>query len=256
MFSNINTTPLAVVPSVPAILSAAEMLEDQFPDIAGSFIQYATLLCEDYFSKHPSNPEIDRSMKDLQELNASISEISIRSTAKELEQFGDSLIATADITDLPTEMTRLVYLLYGATSIYGKISDKVNKKMQKLEIRLSSSSVPPPTIQPSHQPPQMPVYPKFEDISQTPTVSHSAGINYPSLNDLKMDNHPDISNAKGFHYPNFDLLTSSTTTAQNPNNHNKIKELVQIASVAFKKGSLNVAYAAMTAALTQMESFK
>lgn len=288
MFCNINTAPLSTVKSVASLLSAAEMLENDLPDISGSFITYAFMLCEDHFSKNPTNPIIDESFSELKDLST----ISTVSSAKELEQFGDSILAAADDSPLPNEMYRLAYLSYAATSIHGSTSHRVNQKMKRIETKIlpqandfqNQNLYQHTNIQriPTHPPttnymnhnfnnnfslngiPQQPNYLPKQTFSQPSQISDPSMITIPSYPKIESPHFDRIKDQAQNHEPNQHSSqktnhadTSHPHPIQNqtkiPESQKKCKELVEIAKVAFKNGSLKVAYAAMAAAIKELE---
>lgn len=289
MFCNINTTPLSTVKSVASLLSAAEMLESSLPDISGSFITYAFMLCEDHFSRNPTNALIDESFSELKDLST----ISTISSAKELEQFGDSILAAADDSTLPNEMYRLAYLSYSATSIHGPTSHRVNQKMKRIESRISPQrndlqsqnnmyqqtnmhTIPnqPPVTTYGNYPnnfnlnsnnnyslnniPQQPASMYGQNFAQPNQVSDNSMLVMPSYPKIESPHFDRINKEQSKQQPNLGVHTDSSHSQPIKKEKNesskKCKELVEIAKVAFKNGSLKVAYAAMAAAIKELET--
>ncbi|OHT14278.1 hypothetical protein TRFO_15458 [Tritrichomonas foetus] len=285
MFCNINSVPLSVVNSVPSLLSAAEMLEDSFPDVSGSFITYAFMLCDDYFSKNETNAEIDDSFSELKDLST----ISTACSAKELEQFGDSILAASEDSQHPQEMNRLAYLAYAATSIHGAPSKRISQKMKRIESKIDpSQNTNQNTGNDSYNSrPVFPVYPTegiqyFDPHGNVPSKPQYASsdaanvqnyqkaqpssFHYQSPDQISPQNshqnynqqHQTVDygqvNSSGHDEQQQDILCEPVEVK--PHVRSKCEELVEISRLAFKNGSFPVAYAALTMAIAEVDMMK
>lgn len=262
MFCGINTAPLSVVKSVQSLLSAAEMLASTLPNISGSFINYAFLLCDDYFSKNQSTPE---SIESFNKLKSVLTKCKI-SNAKELEQFGDSILAAAEDSSLPNEMYRLAYLSYAATSIHGPASQRVNQKIKRMESKIFAQPNPQNQNiqyqQSNSQNAPIQNYPVNNNgIPQTAHPSMVTIPSYPKIDGPEFNNIPNPPQTFGYsqkpppsnvQYPQISSQENHSQTKKTDDN-NKCKQLIEIARLAFKNGSLNVAYAAMSAAIKELD---
>ena len=199
---DLNIAPLAVVDSVPALLSAAEMLNDvsELEGISDSFITYADQLCQDYFANHPPNDEQLESYKQLRDAST----IAGTASNEELENFGDRIMAEAEDSTLPDEMLRLAYLSYASTSIHGPISDRINKKLKRIENKMNRSNA----------------------------------------NDNKNSQSNESKNKP----------TPSEIKNQRNKVYERCEDLLKLAKLAFKNGSLTVAYASISAMIQEIDN--
>ena len=133
MFCAIDTSSLACVKSGPALISAAELLNQVAPVISGAFIQYAIQLCDAHFSVHgmPQNATEYTKLKQL------VTYYQIASS-HDLDRFADSLMACLGMSKAPKDLEKLAYLCYAAKSIHGPISAKTQGQIKALEDRISS----------------------------------------------------------------------------------------------------------------------
>ena len=232
MLQDFRPEPLGCVPSVLSLISAAKMFEEDQPDLSGTFICFAFSLCNDYFSHHPSSPEIDQAFLDLRDLSV----LATISTEKELEQFGDSLYAAAEDSDYPPQMYSLAYLCYASVSIHGPLPERTLKKIKRVEAKVSSY------IQPrTPQPPQN----VCQNAADVPTVSYG---DVPDVSEIIV-NYPKVQDA-----PLRQSLAASQCSTVPRKSESRAVELVHIARDAFKHGSNLIAYGALVAAIKDLES--
>jgi hypothetical protein len=145
MYFGIPTDDLACVPCVPALLSAAEMVLPVSMPIAGSFVHFSVCLCNNHFADHPSTPQNDAAYLKLRDL----SKTAPLPSAKEIEQFGDSLFAYSSDSPLAPRLVSLVYLCYAATSMFADLTPKVKNKLRRVEADVTgqASHVPAALMQ-------------------------------------------------------------------------------------------------------------
>ncbi|KAH0791173.1 hypothetical protein GPJ56_004912 [Histomonas meleagridis] len=242
MLQNFHPEPLGCVPSVLSLISAAKMLEEDQPDLSGTFLCYAFSLCNDYFSQHPSSPEIDKVFLELKDLTA----LATISTEKELEQYGDSLYAAAEDSDYPPQMYSLAYLCYASVSIHGPLPERTFKKAKRVEAKVSSY------IQPQPQPQQIQQNNYNNNTTDVPTVSYGQVpevpeivVNYPKVLDASLRQSMASANV---------TAAKQNPVAQRKKEESRAAELVHIARDAFKHGSNLIAYGALVAAIKDLEN--
>ena len=129
MFCGIDTSLLDDVPSVPALLSAAEMLQSAAPVISGSFVRLAVLLCDSHFSQNPPASAADAAYLKLKYLAASMEPAS----TLDLDRFANMLIARIPESATAPELRELVYFCRAAHCIHGPISEQTISQLKALE---------------------------------------------------------------------------------------------------------------------------
>lgn len=132
MFCGIDTSALAFVKSVPALISAAELLNQVAPVISGAFLQYAVTLCDAYFVEH----SISFNQIEYLKLKQLVSYYQIASS-EDLDRFADSLLAKLSTCKAPEELERLAYLCYISKSIYGPITPQTEAQIKNLESQIA-----------------------------------------------------------------------------------------------------------------------
>ncbi|OHT04336.1 hypothetical protein TRFO_28160 [Tritrichomonas foetus] len=138
MYCGVNSHAFSDTQGVPAILSAAEMLQPRFPKIAGAFVRFASGIVQNFLAQSGSTPELDAAFVAL----AQAANQSPCATVKELERFADSLVASADGI-YSADFYRIAYLAYTATSMQGPLSNRVITKMTRAEQFLELDENPP-----------------------------------------------------------------------------------------------------------------
>jgi hypothetical protein len=136
MFCGISTALFdSFVPSISALLSAAEMLQSRFPRIRGAFIRYAAGLIENHLVDIRNTAQFDAAFAPLRTMAQSATVAPV----DELERFGNSLLAAGD-PSTANEFYRLAYLAYCATSIHGPIPPRIGQKIAKLAPMLAGNT--------------------------------------------------------------------------------------------------------------------
>ena len=134
-YLGVNTRLFEGVPSLGAILSAAEMLQQKCPLISGALVKYAVALIENNLAQVGSTQELDAALAPL----AQRAGASHAAGARDLERFGDALVAAA-VDDYAVDFYKLGYLCYTATSIYGPLTTRLQQKLSKAENLLNSGT--------------------------------------------------------------------------------------------------------------------
>lgn len=122
MYCGINCQSFQNIPSINALLSAAEMLQTSHPTISGSLKHYATSLLSNKIL--PTDPNY-QSLLQLSNQTPSASAI-------ELEQFADALIASAQ-GPYETDFYRLAYLIYGSISVQCQLPTRIMNKIHNAQ---------------------------------------------------------------------------------------------------------------------------
>lgn len=133
MFCAVDTGALASVKSVPALVSAAELLNQLAPVISGAFIQYAIKLCDAHFAVHGLPLDTSEYTK----LKQLVTFYQIASS-EDLDRFADSLMASLETSKAPEDLEKLAYLCYAAKCIHGPLSAKTQGQIKALEDRISA----------------------------------------------------------------------------------------------------------------------
>ena len=173
MFSGIETSSLADVPSVPALLAAAEMLQSAAPVISGSFLRLAILLCDSHFAQHPSTSAADAAYLRLKYVSASMEPASTH----DLDRFASMLLAQIPESATPTELQQLVYFCYASHCIHGPISPQTLKQLQDLEGEFAKAKSPPQRLSQSLRWPSAPVAPAQNEITDLIEIARYAFMN-------------------------------------------------------------------------------
>lgn len=200
------------------------MLESSNPGISKTFICYANSLCSDYFHQNPrqETPEIKAALIVMKKICDTINFQELPS-ANELEQFGDSLATRADSSNYRPEVYSLAYISYCATSMGGRMTERILQKAKNVESKILEYF-------PQAQREQIQWVQSELQKSQNPIVEVPKLI-YPDLTE------PHI-------YPVIEEKQHDSRTV----------ELVKIAREALKHGSELLAFAAITAAIQELES--
>lgn len=282
MFCGINAFSFPGVSGLQGLLSAAEMLQSGCPKISGAFIKYALSLIENHYSDDQPSPEVMPQYTALQQLSKSMPIAS----AKELESFGDSLIAAAD-GPTTVDFYRLAYLAYACTTLEGEIKSRVLTKFSKAEQNIACN-VPPPEAMymppgqsqvnyprvsaggpPVYTPPGQqqqgpPVYTPPEQ-QQGPPVFTPPGQQQgpPVYTPPGQQQGPPVFTPPGQQQgpPVFTPpggaggppVFSGSPSIAPPQNHQQIQQLAELARDALNSGANDVAYTAMLAAIKEIE---
>ncbi|OHS94548.1 hypothetical protein TRFO_39280 [Tritrichomonas foetus] len=135
MYFEVDTNIFRDVPGVPALLSAAEMLQQKLPEISGVFARYAAGLVQNHLAQNGSSPDRDAAFS---ALNSKVGRCQC-ADARELERFADALVASSD-GPYSSDFIKLAYLSYTAMSLFGALPSRIITKMSKTEQGLDSSS--------------------------------------------------------------------------------------------------------------------
>jgi hypothetical protein len=122
------------VQSLPALLSGAQLLNPIAPSISGAFIRYASALIENQLAQNGSNSSLDTAFSPFRKFSSS----SACASARELERFGDGLIAAVG-GSFAVDFIRLAYLCYAACSLHGELPARVRQKLEQWERRVVDS---------------------------------------------------------------------------------------------------------------------
>lgn len=227
MYSGVNSTDLSMIPSVPALLSAAEVIGGVAPEVSGAFLNYALYITDHYFNEHPISPNQHATYQQLTKMSRAVQ----IGSAKKLERFGDSITLIADDTQIQTHMYRLAYLAYAATSIHGFISTRVETKMQKVIPKINQ--IEPNVAQQS--PGQQVAAPPATDL---PFLAYGDPLS------VRASNNSDITNTQN--KPSYDDIFYGK-----PNT--RALDLLEVSNASFRNNSFDLSYAALTAALKDLQ---
>lgn len=281
-YCGVNTDIFPNVPSMSALLSAAEMFHASCPEISGAFMKYALALAENQIAMTGSSPQIDQALAPLI-MNVSRCQVA---SAKTLEQFGDALFAAADGPSAQ-DFHRIAYLCYSATSIYGLLAPRVAAKVMKAEQIVNGEMTPgfgnmtqsvpsftpgsqppqfgapppsftqstgPPVFTPGPQPPQFGAPPPSFTQSAGPPVFTSGSQPPPYGGPPVFTPGPSPSAGPPVFTPVSQPPPGAvSTTYQAPETPAKAVELVELASNAFNAGANDVAFSALQAAISELK---
>lgn len=263
MYCGINTQIFKDIPCISGIVSAAEMLLPRYPTIAGSFLQYATGLVQNYLSQAGSTPELDQAYSMLKQVTSNCQ----FANPKDLESFGDCLVASAN-EPYTADFYRLAYVAYASTSFYGQISTRVLNKIANTQqyLNLDSTNVSLQFTQgissqfPGGGPPQFTPYgstpngpPQFTP-NGPPQFTPNGPPQFTPFGDTKSTSTlPKQAPSNSTYNQGFPQYPTNITTnnASNPN-ANPLK-LAEMAKNAMDSGNNDMALSLIYAAMKELE---
>lgn len=272
VFYGIDTSLFQDVHGVSALLSAAEMLSKQSPEISSAFIQFAAGLVENFLIQTGSSPEHDEAFAPLIKLSNEMKETT-KTSAKAVERFADALIAASDGQNA-IDFCRLAYLAYSSCSIFGRVHQRVLLKLAKVETMIGveknnlnltfssavdevdeyQSSSPLSAIQsqdfqnsqeqqtqelPAAQQPTSPQMPPQQPIFQPPPFQPIP----QNIQSPQPQNDNQTANVNNINQP----------VATNESDTKTIERLAEIAKDAFSAGQMDIALTALNAAISELQ---
>ncbi|KAK8890088.1 hypothetical protein M9Y10_034847 [Tritrichomonas musculus] len=266
VFYGIDTSLFQDVHGVSALLSAAEMLSKQSPQISSAFVQFAAGLVENYLTQTGSSAEHDEAFAPLMKLSNQMKE-NTKTSAAVVERFADALIAASD-GQTAIDFCRLAYLAYNSMSIFGQVPQRVLLKLSKVEtmigvgkhdLNLTFSSALDETdyqspsqtqeIQQSQYIPtqttqQLPQPPQFQPPPYNPPPAHYLENSQSTLSTQNIPTPNDTANDSDNDFNEQEPKKADTKT---------IESLAQIAKDAFSAGQMDVALTAINAAIAELQ---
>ena len=261
VFYGIDTSLFQDVHGVSALLSAAEMLSKQSPQISSAFVQFAAGLVENYLTQTGSSAEHDEAFAPLMKLSNQMKE-NTKTSAAVVERFADALIAASD-GQTAIDFCRLAYLAYNSMSIFGQVPQRVLLKLSKVEtmigvgkhdLNLTFSSALDET--------------DYQSPSQTQEIQQSQYI--PTQTTQQLPQPPPYNPPPAHYFENSqstlstqNIPTPNDTANDSDNDFNEqepkkadtktIESLAQIAKDAFSAGQMDVALTAINAAIAELQ---
>lgn len=125
-YFGIDSAVFSGIPSIPALLSVSEMLENMSPSISGALVRYAQALIQNSIAQAGSSPVLDDGLNKVTSIGARLP----CASAPDLERFADSVMASAAGD---REMMEVSYLCYSSISLHFELSGRVLKKLANAE---------------------------------------------------------------------------------------------------------------------------
>ena len=123
-YFDISSQELSNIQGLLPAISAAEMLQKEYPKISFALLEYSSQLIENNLVTFGSDQQ---TVDLLKKVKSKVKTLKIASVA-DLEKFADSLISSKNSQTSP-ELARLAALCYAATTIHGTINQKIAQKL-------------------------------------------------------------------------------------------------------------------------------
>lgn len=247
VYYGIDTSLFQDVQGVSALLSAAEMLSKQSPEISSAFIQYSAGLVENYLIQTGSSSEHDEAYAPLIKLSNEMKSTT-KTSAKAVERFGDALIAASDGQNA-IDFCRLAYLAYSSCSIFGRVPQRVLLKLAKVEamigveknnLNLTYSSV----------------VDEIDEYQSSAPLSASQSQNLQNNNQFEnQQKQQQPPQPQQLQQPPFMPVPQNSTenSDKNKNVTKTIEQLAEMAKDAFAAGQMDIALTAINAAISELQ---